>query len=360
MVTQSEPSQPVRLAGTDSVGEAAAGVVSLRTSFLLMAFALLWCRTRVDLDGQRQALPWGQLRVPVAAGRHRLRVSFRYLWRDRGAATRDFDVRGGHIVELTYRAPWLVFLPGKLRLNHEDRPLLANEIPSAPAGPAPPLAGSPGWYSDPSDGHQRRWWDGERWTPAIFRSESAARKAGVLGVAVVTLIVILIVVGVVVTDSDDSAALADSAEWVTVTEIDGVRFDMPIRPEHSTESIPGSDIKVDLYTVSDDNMAMSAAAASATVPGDTRTDAQKLQDAASGSAANVDGKIVSAHETEVDGEPGLDYEVATPRDGGTTVLGRVAIADDLLVIVGTTFDDDDVAVATGLHDRMSRSIRFEG
>jgi Protein of unknown function (DUF2510) len=369
MTTQSEPSRPVQLTGTHSISEEApgaqgdgsvpAGEIWLRTRFLLMAFALLFCRTRVELDGQRQVLPWGELRAPVVAGRHRLRVWFRYLWMDCGVATKDLDVRGGQIVELTYRAPWLVFLPGKLRSSGEVRPLVAHEVPSVPAGSAPPFGARSGWYPDPSDGHQRRWWDGERWTPASFRSESRARRAWVVAGAVVTLVVTLVVIGAILSDSDDSASLAESTEWVTVTEIDGVRFDMPVQPEHSTERIPGTDLTVDLYTVSDDDMAMSATSAVLEVPGDTRTDAQKLQDAAGGSAANIEGEIVSARETEVDGEPGLDYEVTTPRDGGTTVLGRAVIADDRLLLVATVFDDDDRAVASVPHDRMSRSIRFE-
>ena len=274
-----------------------AGVVSLRTRFWSMAFLLLLCRTRVELDGHRHVLPWGQLRVPVVAGWHQLRVSFRYLWMDCGAATRDFDVRGGHIVELTYRAPWLVFLPGKLRLSREDRPLVAQETPSALAGSAPPLRSRSrsGWHTDPSDGHQRRWWDGERWTPATFRSESRARKAWVVAVAVVTLIVALSVASAIASaDSDDSATLAESAEWVTVTEIDGVRFDMPIQPEHSTEPIPGTDLTIDLYSVYNDNLAMSATAeANLLPPGDTRTDTMILHDVADGAADNINGTIVS-------------------------------------------------------------------
>ena len=333
-------------------------------SLLVDGLRVALCRTRVELDGQRQVLPWGELRVPVAAGWHQLRVSFRYLWMDCGAATKDLEVRGGQIVEVTYRAPWLVFLAGKLRVSREDWLLVAQETESALAGSAPPLGARPGWHTDPSDGHQRRWWDGERWTPAIFRSESRARKAWVGAVAVVTLIVTLTVVGAVVsdaqTDSNDPATLAESAEWVTVNEVDGVRFDMPAQPEHSTERIPGTDITVDLYAVSYDDLVMSATSAAAEVPGDTRTDAQKLDDAARGAAANIDGEIVSARATEVDGEPGLDFEVTTPQDGGTTVLGRVTLADDLLVLVMTVFHDDDRDVAAGPHDRMSRSLRFEG
>jgi len=94
-----------------------AGVISLQTRFWAMAFLLLFSRTRVELDGERHVLPWGQVRVPVVAGWHQLRVSFRYLWMDCGTATKDFDVRRGHIVELTYRAPWLVLLSGQSDAN---------------------------------------------------------------------------------------------------------------------------------------------------------------------------------------------------------------------------------------------------
>ena len=373
MVTHREPSQSVQLTGTDSISDEApvaerdgsvrAGVVSLRTRFWSMAFLQLLCRTRVELDGQRHVLAWGQLRVPVVAGWHQLRVSFRYLWMDCGAATKDFDVRGGHIVELTYRAPWLVFLRGKLRLSREDRPLVAQETPSALAGSAPPLRSRSrsGWHTDPSDGHQRRWWDGERWTPATFRSESRARKAWVVAVAVVTLIVALNVASAIASaDSDDSATLAESAEWVTVTEIDGVRFDMPIRPEHWTEPIPGTDLTIDSYSVYNDNMAMSVAAVAAEVPGDTRTDTMILHDAVDGTADDTDGTIVFTREAVVDGEPGLDFEVSIPRDGGTTVLGRAALDGDLLVLVETVVNHDDLAAAAGPHNRMARSITFEG
>ena len=368
MATQSEPSRPVQLTGTEppsaeTDGSVPAGVVALRTRFWLMAFALLFCRTRVELDAQRQVLPWGRLRVPVAAGWHQLRVSFRYLWMECGAATKDFEVRGDQVVGFTYKAPWLVFLHGKLRSRRDDRPLAAQETPSALAGSAAPFGAAPGWYSDPSDGHQQRWWDGERWTPAIFRSESTARKAWVVAVAAVTLVVTLTVFGAIVsdaqTDSADPATLAESVEWVTVTEIEGVRFDMPIQPEHSTEGVPGTDITLDLYTVYYDDLAMSATSVVADVPGDTRTDAQILDDVAGGAAANIDGEIVSARATEVDGEPGLDFEITTPRDGGKTVLARAALADDRLVIVETVFHHDDRDVAAGPHDRMSRSLSFE-
>lgn len=377
MATHTEPFPRIEGARTGGLGDEApadeapggsveAGEMVLQARMWSNAFLLLLSRTHVELDGQRCELPWGQLRVPVGAGRHHLRVSFRYLGKDRGVATEVFDVRGGHIVELTYQAPWLVFLPGKLRLRGEDRPLPVQEMPNGLAGSAPPRsATTPGWYGDPSDGHQRRWWDGERWTPAIFRPLSRAWKAGVVALAVVTIVVAMIVGSAIgnamQSGSDGSAAIAESAEWVTVTEIDGVRFDMPRRPQHTTEPIPGTDLTVDMYVVDLGDTGMAAVGSATDVPGDTRTDAAILRDAANGSAANVDGTIAFSRSTVVDGEPGLDFELTTPREGGATVLGRVALADDLLLIVQTVFmDQDDRDVAAAAHLRMSRSITFEG
>lgn len=152
------------------------GVISLQTRFWAMGFLWLRSRTCVELDGDRHELPWGQLRVPVAAGRHRLRVSCKCFGMDVGAATKAFDVSAGRMVVLRYRAPVLIFLPAKLRLVGEQpvrpEPEMHGGLPSW--GPSQTV--TPGWYADPSDGHQRRWWDGKEWTPAIFRPESTAWK----------------------------------------------------------------------------------------------------------------------------------------------------------------------------------------
>lgn len=157
-------------------GSGPTGVISLQTRCWAMGFLWLLSRTRVELDGDRHEFPWGQLRVPVVAGTHRLRVSCKYFGMDVGAATKAFDVSAGRMVVLRYRAPVLIFLPGKLRLVGEQpvrpEPEMHGGLPSW--GPWPTV--TPGWYADPSDGHQRRWWDGKEWTPAIFRPASTAWK----------------------------------------------------------------------------------------------------------------------------------------------------------------------------------------
>jgi hypothetical protein len=162
-------------------------------------------------------------------------------------------------------------------------------------------------------------------------------------------------------DADGSATVAGSAKWVTVTDIDGVRFDMPRRPHHSTDPVPGTDLTVDICYVDFDNMAMAAFANTSPLPpGDTRTEAQILRDSAGGLVTDIVGTIVDSRPIEVDGEPGLDLEATTPREGGLVVLARIALAGDLLVGVQTVFDEGDRDIAAAAQSRMGRSIRFDG
>lgn len=150
-------------------------------------------------------------------------------------------------------------------------------------------------------------------------------------------------------------SLREQADWVTVTDIDGLSFDMPKQPRHKTVPMAGSNL--DLFTA--DFSDIDVAAGAARVPRDSRTDAQVLRDGATGAAANVGGTIVNSRPTVVDGVPALDFEITTPQQGGQGMFARVALADDLLVIVQTAFDQDDRDVATEPHQRIAGSIRFE-
>jgi hypothetical protein len=152
-------------------------------------------------------------------------------------------------------------------------------------------------------------------------------------------------------------SLREQAAWVTATDIDGVRFDMPKDPEHKTVPVAGTDATIDLYQADFSDIGVAGSATK--VPGDSRTDAQVLRNAAKGAAASLGGTIVNSRRTVVDGAPALDFETTTPRRGGEGVFARAALADDVLVIVETAFGQDDRDVATEPHERLARSIRFE-
>ena len=96
------------------------------------------------------------------------------------------------------------------------------------------------------------------------------------------------------------------------------------------------------------------------LPGDTRTDAQVLDDYAEGMAIDTGGTIADSRRADVDGELGRDVEVTTSQGGGLVILARVALVDDLVVGVQTVFEPEDRAAATEAHDRMARSLDFDG
>jgi hypothetical protein len=152
-----------------------------------------------------------------------------------------------------------------------------------------------------------------------------------------------------------------STRWVTVTEVDGVRFDMPRLPHHEAAPLPGTDVTMDLYQARFDAIEVVAGVVpSVRPPGDTRTDAQVLDDSADGAAMNIGGTIVDSRDVEVDGAPGRDLEIITAQEGGRVVLARIVLTDDLLVMVETVFEEDDREAATAAQDGMARSIDFDG
>lgn len=344
--------------GEDGDGSPRTGTLSLRTTHSPMAFLLLLTRTRVELDDESWELPWGHLRLPVPAGGHRLQVSFRYLGKDRGAATEEIYVEAGHAVEVRYRAPWLIFRPGALRVVAE-RERMDDEASSHLTALEPSTAASAGWYRDPTDQHQRRWWDGERWTGQSLRPRSTRYKVGVALLGLIGM-----VLGVVAGSAlggelgDGAGSLTESTPWVTLSDIEGVRIDMPGEPQVTTEQVPGTDIAIDLYVLEFDDIGMVTTAVSGEVAGDDRTDAQVLGDSAAGAAEGAGATIVDSAEVVVDGHPGLDTRATSTRDGGVIILGRFVLAGDLLVVVQTVVPEDDPDAGTTAHDRTAGSMRF--
>ena len=79
-----------------------------------LSFILYLTKVTVVIDGQPEVGAWGVRSRAVAAGSHTLNVSFRYLGRDCGKAEQVVDVAPGTTATFRYRAPWVVFSPGKM------------------------------------------------------------------------------------------------------------------------------------------------------------------------------------------------------------------------------------------------------
>jgi hypothetical protein len=91
--------------------------IRLTTKFFPLAFLLLLFPARAVVDGQEQKVGWKTTDLPVSPGTHRLRVFFPYLFlRQAGAAEIEVAVAEGQTVNVSYRAPWLVFLAGKIKI----------------------------------------------------------------------------------------------------------------------------------------------------------------------------------------------------------------------------------------------------
>ena len=93
--------------------------IRIRPTFFPLAFILFFIRPRVVLDGgEPQQLQWRQTTdLSVTPGSHSVLVYFPYLIpRVAGKAEVQVNVQEGQTTEVRYRAPLLVFLPGKIKL----------------------------------------------------------------------------------------------------------------------------------------------------------------------------------------------------------------------------------------------------
>jgi hypothetical protein len=93
--------------------------INLITKFFPLAFLLYLFPPRVEVDGgPPQKISWGQSLLQVAPGQHHLTVYFPYMFivPKAGKAEIDVTVQEGQTVTVTYKAPWLVFLAGRVAI----------------------------------------------------------------------------------------------------------------------------------------------------------------------------------------------------------------------------------------------------
>lgn len=145
--------------------------VEVRLGFFPLAFLLLLCKPVIEIDGsQPMRASWGTTQVPVAPGRHQIVAYCPYLFfRRMGEAAIVIDVLPGQVVQASWSAPWLVFLPGKWNSTSTANLGAAPTVqamsvrPIATATPTAPA----GWHPDPYQRYQLRYWDGQTWTAHV-------------------------------------------------------------------------------------------------------------------------------------------------------------------------------------------------
>jgi hypothetical protein len=89
--------------------------LEITAKFFPLAFLLYFFKPTIVIDGTPNKVPWGTHVFDVQPGRHHVEIYFRYFFMDAGKGSTDVDIASGELRRLRYRAPWLVFLRGKIR-----------------------------------------------------------------------------------------------------------------------------------------------------------------------------------------------------------------------------------------------------
>jgi hypothetical protein len=104
---------------SEAPGAAASAGIEIVATFFPLAFLLFLFPPTFVVDSQATRGTWRQpMMIPVTPGRHNVRVFFRYLGiMDAGVGDTQVEVASGSARRVTYKAPWLVFLRGRMSVE---------------------------------------------------------------------------------------------------------------------------------------------------------------------------------------------------------------------------------------------------
>lgn len=107
--------------GTEPVNAApdATAGIQITALFFPLAFLLFLFPPTFVIDGRAMRGAWRRpTTIPVTPGTHKVRVFFRYFGiMDGGVGESRVEVPSGSVSRVTYKAPWLVFLRGRMTLE---------------------------------------------------------------------------------------------------------------------------------------------------------------------------------------------------------------------------------------------------
>ncbi len=88
--------------------------IAVTTKFFPLQFFFYLCKPRLVVDdGEPSVQPWGKSFLPVEPGEHTVTCYFRYLYLQRAMeSSTTVTVVPGQIVQLQWRARWVIFQPG--------------------------------------------------------------------------------------------------------------------------------------------------------------------------------------------------------------------------------------------------------
>lgn len=75
------------------------------------------CQPQLVIDGEASSTKWGRHQLQLAPGSHSIEISFTYLEKVTGLAKVDFEIGPGQTIRVDYSPPFMITLPGKIRLS---------------------------------------------------------------------------------------------------------------------------------------------------------------------------------------------------------------------------------------------------
>lgn len=94
------------------------GVLNLHLNCLAWWQPLFYvCPPQLTIDGGTTSSKWGKHSLPLSPGAHSIEISFTYLGKVTGLANAEFELASGQTVRLDYSPPFMITLPGKIKLS---------------------------------------------------------------------------------------------------------------------------------------------------------------------------------------------------------------------------------------------------
>jgi hypothetical protein len=92
--------------------------IEVKLSFFPLAFLLLFCTPRVEINGQAHTCPWGTHFFALPPGAHRIAIYFPYITSSRcGENSVTVNLPENHVRRVNYFMwPW-VFAPGSISVS---------------------------------------------------------------------------------------------------------------------------------------------------------------------------------------------------------------------------------------------------
>jgi hypothetical protein len=93
--------------------------IEINAKFFVLAFILYLFKPTFVIDGNATAGAWRTPTFfPVAPGQHQVQVHFKYvILKTAGKAVTTVTVQPGQVAKVEYKAPWVVFFAGKLKVS---------------------------------------------------------------------------------------------------------------------------------------------------------------------------------------------------------------------------------------------------